>query len=639
MTAPAHAKRSDMVGAAKSRSRARWGDASGPADTKSSPGRIAGDAELRRDLAVAVQRAELRLAYQPLVAAHSRRLVGVEALSRWGHPSFGQVSPARFIPLAEQAGLIRELTEWVVSEALDAQVRWRHAGLEVPVSVNLSAALSGDPGLGAWLLGALDERGLAPTCLTVEVTETAVMTDPAATVSALRPLHRAGVRISVDDFGTGYTSLAVLPDLPIDELKVDQGFVARMASSGSDEAIVRTVRLLAHRLGLDVVAEGVEDAATAQRLTEFGFDVLQGFYFAKPLSEEDFLKYAALDSDHGAEGWPTELSSEEEAARIAALRRYGILDADRDAVLDNVVELASQICDTPIALVSLVDTGRQWFAARVGLEVEETSRSDAFCAHTISGSTQMLEVPDARVDSRFASNPLVLGDPHVTFYAGTPLRTPDGHNLGSLCVIDQRPRTLTTRQRRALSGLAHTVMAQIEHRRVAAITAELPDTLDRISDSFRRGERDAAWDMVLRLARQLLLATTVGLLQREGPDSAWFTVTAVEAEHLDGEIAMGMRLETGPGVASGLNRAIETRQALFVADTSISPFADRTATPPLPARSILYQPLTRSADAVSTVISASWAEPVEQVGRAAAQTLALVTGLLAGTVPEIRALG
>ena len=250
----------------------------------------ADDLALLADLRLAAERGELALAYQPQIGPGTGRTRAVEALLRWDNPVHAAGGPGRFIPLAERTGLIDRLTVWVVAEALDAQARWRHQGLHLPVSVNISAKSLSAPGLADWILRELDERGLPTTCLTVEVTETAVA-DPDQAAAVLRPLHRAGVRISIDDFGTGFTSLAALPSLPLDELKVDQCFVLRSTVSAADEAIVRTVGELAHRLELDVVAEGVETAEIAELVTGMGFDLLQGYFYAKPMTEVALLEF------------------------------------------------------------------------------------------------------------------------------------------------------------------------------------------------------------------------------------------------------------------------------------------------------------------------------------------------------------
>jgi EAL domain-containing protein (putative c-di-GMP-specific phosphodiesterase class I)/GGDEF domain-containing protein len=248
------------------------------------------DLDLLGDLALASKRGELTLAYQPQIATTTGAVCSAEALLRWNSPVHGNVPPGRFITLAERTGIIDNLTEWVVGEALDAQVRWRHDGIEVPVSVNLSAKSLPASELAAWILAQVTERNLPTSCLTVEVTETAVA-DPAQAAAVLQPLHRNGIGISIDDFGTGYTSLAQLPTLPLDELKIDQCFVMRSATSSADEAIVRTIGELAHRLGLKVVAEGVETQEVADHLKAVGIDILQGYHLARPMSEAGFLQF------------------------------------------------------------------------------------------------------------------------------------------------------------------------------------------------------------------------------------------------------------------------------------------------------------------------------------------------------------
>lgn len=248
------------------------------------------DLKMLSDLRRAPERGELTLAFQPQIECATRSAISVEALMRWDSSRHGRVPPSRFIPLAERVGLMDGLTKWAVTEALDAQVRWRRVGFHVPVSVNLSAKSLPFPELGEWILTQLGRRGLPTSCLTIEVTETAVA-DAVQAVAMLAPLHQSGVRISIDDFGTGFTSLALLPTLPVDELKIDQCFVIRSLHSPPDEAIVQTIGELAHRLGLHAVAEGVESAEIADRMEALGIDLLQGFHFARPMVEQDLLAY------------------------------------------------------------------------------------------------------------------------------------------------------------------------------------------------------------------------------------------------------------------------------------------------------------------------------------------------------------
>ncbi len=250
----------------------------------------ADDLALLAKLRLAPERGRLSLNYQPQIATGTGRPHSVEALLRWSEPDSDSVAPSRFVPLAERTGLIHRLTEWAINEALDAQVRWRNSGIHLPVSVNISAKDLSDPDLAEWILDRLRERRLPTSCLTVEVTETAVA-ELRQAENVLFPLRKHGVRISIDDFGTGFTSLAALPSLPLDELKVDQTFVMQTLSSPADAAIVRTTGELAHRLGLVAVAEGVENERISRQLIEWGFDLLQGYHHARPMTEQDLLSY------------------------------------------------------------------------------------------------------------------------------------------------------------------------------------------------------------------------------------------------------------------------------------------------------------------------------------------------------------
>ena len=265
------------------------------------------DLALLADLRVASERGELWLAYQPQVDVKSGEIASVEALLRWDSPVHGNVPPGRFIILAERTGLVDQLTRWVMTQALDAQVRWRHNEVVLPVSVNLSAKTLAWPDLSTWILNELEMRDLPHVALSVEVTETAAA-DLLDAVRLLSPLHEHGIRVSIDDFGTGYTSLAAIPYLPLDEIKVDMGFVKRSITSPADEAIVRCVRELAHRLGLTTVAEGVEDEQIAQLMIEIGFDLLQGYHFARPLTEEGLLELVRGKSGTASPTFDTKLA-------------------------------------------------------------------------------------------------------------------------------------------------------------------------------------------------------------------------------------------------------------------------------------------------------------------------------------------
>jgi PAS domain S-box-containing protein/diguanylate cyclase (GGDEF)-like protein len=244
--------------------------------------------KLESALRRAVEREELVLHYQPQVDLASGRIVGAEALLRWQHPERGLVPPGLFIPLAEETGLILPIGDWVLSAACMQQRRWRDAGLPlVPVSVNLSAHQFNDH-IVAKVGRVLAECGIEPQLLELELTESASMADADKSCALLAQLKAMGIRLAIDDFGTGYSNLNYLKRFPVDTLKLDRSFVADLLDSGDDLAISRAVIAMAHSLRLTVVAEGVETAGQLALLAEHGCDIMQGYYFSRPVPAEDF---------------------------------------------------------------------------------------------------------------------------------------------------------------------------------------------------------------------------------------------------------------------------------------------------------------------------------------------------------------
>jgi diguanylate cyclase (GGDEF)-like protein len=244
-----------------------------------SPMRLALVAELRH----AIEHDQLSLYFQPKVSLATGRVTCAEALVRWEHPSHGLLSPDLFVPIAEQTGLIRPLSRWVLDAALRQVNRWRRDGLDLAVAVNLSMRNLHDSEIVEMIRRLLLRWGVPAACLTIEVTESSLMADAARAMDVLGRLRGMGVGVSIDDFGTGYSSLAYLKRLPVHELKIDKSFVAHMASDENDAAIVRSTVGLAHDLGLQVVAEGVEDQQTWDLLAEVGCDVAQGYFISRPL--------------------------------------------------------------------------------------------------------------------------------------------------------------------------------------------------------------------------------------------------------------------------------------------------------------------------------------------------------------------
>jgi diguanylate cyclase (GGDEF)-like protein len=240
---------------------------------------------------------EIVVFYQPIMCMDGQRVHGAEALVRWEHPELGLLPPSDFMPIVEQTGLIGPLTRQVLARAVAQCASWRRAGHELTVSVNLSVRNLLDPELPGLIADLLSIYRLTPEALQLEITESMLMSDPERSMITLVGLSKLGVGLSVDDYGTGYSSLANLRRLPIDELKIDRSFVSPMLSDESDLIIVRSTINLGHDLGLKVVAEGVEDEATLHRLEGLGCDFAQGYHFSKPLPAAAFNHWIGLSID------------------------------------------------------------------------------------------------------------------------------------------------------------------------------------------------------------------------------------------------------------------------------------------------------------------------------------------------------
>jgi diguanylate cyclase (GGDEF)-like protein len=247
------------------------------------------DAEHRRrvllvsELRRAIEQDVLRLEYQPLVRMTNRQVGGFEALARWTHAELGPISPAEFVPLAERAGSVADLTRWVLGAAITQLGDWQRRGFAGELSVNLSADDVTDPALPARVLELLQRHRADPRGLLFEVTESAMMREADVAVSVMQQLKRAGVRFAIDDFGTGYSSLAQLQRLPVDELKIDRAFIAGLDADAGKQVIVHSTTELAHSLGLEVVAEGVETPGIWSSLLRAGCDLAQGYLISRPM--------------------------------------------------------------------------------------------------------------------------------------------------------------------------------------------------------------------------------------------------------------------------------------------------------------------------------------------------------------------
>ncbi len=261
-----------------------------PAHDSHSPQRLA----LLTELGDALRNNQLVLHYQPIITTDGGAIGAVEALLRWRHPQRGLLPPGDFIAQAERSELIKPMTLWVLDTALSQCVAWRREGIDLKVAVNISARNLQDSELPEQILGLCRRHAITPEWLTLEITESAIVTDPVRALDTLTVLTRAGVTIAIDDFGTGYTSLGYLKNLSARHVKIDRSFVTEMTHDENDAVIVRSIIDLAHNLGMTVVAEGVENRDVHDILEILGCDQLQGYYYAKPMPAEALIDWLAI---------------------------------------------------------------------------------------------------------------------------------------------------------------------------------------------------------------------------------------------------------------------------------------------------------------------------------------------------------
>jgi diguanylate cyclase (GGDEF)-like protein len=256
---------------------------------------------LAAELQTAIADGDLEVHYQPKAVLETGALVGVEALVRWQHPTHGPIPPDEFVPLAEGSGQMRAMTTLVLDRVLQQIGAWRDAGVDLAVSVNLSVRSLIDLDFAGQLDALCRTRGVDPSALVLEITETQMMADPTRTIRMLERLAALGIEISVDDFGTGYSSLSYLQRLPVHEIKVDKSFVLGMTADDANTKIVRSIVDLGHNLGLRVVAEGVEDRITWDALAALGCDIAQGYYLSRPLPGPQLTSWLLTQTRTAAE--------------------------------------------------------------------------------------------------------------------------------------------------------------------------------------------------------------------------------------------------------------------------------------------------------------------------------------------------
>jgi EAL domain-containing protein (putative c-di-GMP-specific phosphodiesterase class I) len=226
------------------------------------------------------------------VDSKTEKVIGVEALIRWNNPMKGVISPADFIPILEETGLIIPIGQWVLMEACRQHRAWLDIGLpSIPISVNISAVQFHDEGFLQMLAGTIRDSGIDPSYLDLEVTESVVMRQPEFVINQLESIKRMGMKLSLDDFGTGFSSLSYLRYFPLDRIKIDQSFIRGLAKTPVNQAIIETVISLGKSLKIKTIAEGIETKQELERLRELQCDEMQGYYFSKPLSSDDLIKW------------------------------------------------------------------------------------------------------------------------------------------------------------------------------------------------------------------------------------------------------------------------------------------------------------------------------------------------------------
>ena len=251
---------------------------------------------LLSELRNAIENDALQLYFQPQISLETQQVAGVEVLIRWIHPEFGFIPPDEFIPIAERTGVIHPLTLWICRNAFKFKKQLQDQGYNINLSINISARNLQDPGFCQQINKIAKECNTTLNNVIMEITETAIMKDPDFALKVMSDLNKLGIRLSIDDFGTGYSSLSYLKKLPVNEIKIDRSFVMEMANNNDDQVIVHTTLTMGHNLSLDVVAEGIEDAGTMEKLRQMGCDLAQGYHIARPMPGADFLIW--LNQNH-----------------------------------------------------------------------------------------------------------------------------------------------------------------------------------------------------------------------------------------------------------------------------------------------------------------------------------------------------
>lgn len=409
------------------------------------------------ELEKAIHNREIYLVYQPKVSCISGALTGFEALARWHHPEMGFISPEKFIPLAEQNNLIDSLTLQVFDQALPFLKQLQQSELvmgrhnkELLLSVNISATSLKNLGLFKQIESLCEKNDIRPDQLILELTETAAMDDPVMSLDILTRLRLRGFRLSIDDFGTGFSSMLALVRMPFSEVKVDKTFVMTSGDSRESRLVIKAIIELAHSLNMQVAAEGIEDNNALELLRKMGCDQAQGYFIGRPMLPDAFVEWSRKSAEHI------------DSHRIRRLHGLGLLDSEPEQRYDRLTKLCARLFNVEISLISLIDEDRQWIKSSQGFSQRQTERSVAFCNQTIA-QEDIFVVPDTLQDKQYANNIMVTSAPYVRFYAGCPIRARSGEKLGALCLKHPQPRQFSDLDKQLLKQLTEMVEEEIEY--------------------------------------------------------------------------------------------------------------------------------------------------------------------------------
>jgi diguanylate cyclase (GGDEF)-like protein/PAS domain S-box-containing protein len=424
-------------------------------------------AKLLRTARRGLRRGEFYVVYQPIFDVSTSACVGVEALVRWRNYTFGGVGPDLFIVHLERTSLIGPLTRFVLRQA-SIDIRQTPGVDHWHISVNICARhLANERFVD-------DIRQAAGTMLNrtvLEITERSCAARTPQVRAALRTLKQAGVLLSLDDFGTGFSNLDLLGDFNFDLVKVDRRFLE--TDDENRPVFLKAVANLVHALGAKVVVEGVETAEQHRSVQQSGIDLAQGYRYGMPMTIKQLREFAYAETTlcqlvaTQQNGVPVRsentASAADERYRESAIGATRLLESGAEEVLDRITRIASRALRMPIAAVSVLRGQTQTFLASVGLDIQSTPRHIAFCQQALN-LDRLLVVRDARAHPDFTANPLVTGAPGIRFYAGIPLRTLSGIAIGTLCVMDRVPRRFSFEQREMLMDLGRMIEHELRLR-------------------------------------------------------------------------------------------------------------------------------------------------------------------------------